>query len=137
MKKNMAIVVLVITTVVFAGLWMYEKNDRSELEQLCQISAAAAWRGFSEYQETGADGHYWEGVANFRAFLNSWVAVEGETPAEYSWFNSVYGFMVLSPEKVQACMDELLTAMEIVGTDYTNPNGPLRISELNNLLIHE
>jgi len=138
MKKLTALAAfLALAAAVFACLWLWEKNDRSELETLCQTNAAIALQEFSAYRETGENGHYWDGVANFRAFLNSWLAASEETPPEYVWFNSVYGFMILAPEKVQAAMDDLVAALEIVGADYTDPNGPLRISELNNRLVHE
>ena len=138
MKKRFtaAIAVLTILAVLFCGLWLSEKNDLSEMEYLCQSNATQALTDFVRYKETGSEGNYWYGVSNYKAFMNTWLAIEGGSSAEYIWCNSVYGYMVLSPEEVQAHIDELLIAMEIIGTDYTNPNGYLRISELNNLLLH-
>lgn len=138
MKKRFAILTAVIAllVVIFCGLWLYERNDQSEMELLCQINAAQALSDFKQYKETGSEGDYRYGVSNYKAFMNTWLALEGGSSAEYLWCNSVYGSMVLSPENVQAHIDELLIAMEIIGTDYTNPNGYLRISELNNLLLH-
>ena len=110
------------------------------MEQLCQINASQALVDFRQYKEMGAEGDYWYGVSNYKAFMNTWLALAGHSSAEYLWCNSVYGSMVLSPETVQAHIDELLIAMEIIGVDYTDPNGYLRISEriseLNNLLKH-
>lgn len=34
-------------------------------------------------------------------------------------------------------MDQLITAMRILGRDYRDQNGYLKMSELNNLLMHE
>lgn len=56
---------------------------------------------------------------------------------ENLWCNSVYGFMVLQPEAVQENIDKQLTAMEIIGNDYTDLDGYLRIQELDNILKHE
>lgn len=138
MKKRFTAVIAALTmlAVVFCGLWLSERNDLSEMEYLCQSNAMQALSDFKQYKETGSEGNYWYGVSNYKSFMNTWLAMEGGGSAEYSWCNSVYGYMVLSPEAVQAHIDELLTAMEIIGTDYTNPNGYLRISELNNQLRH-
>ena len=138
MKKRFTAVVVVVALLAaaFCGLWIYEKNDQSEMIQLCQSNAVQALSDFKSYKETGAEADYWQGVSNFKSFMNSWLAIEGHSSAEYTWCNSVYGSMVISPEKVQANIDELLAAMELIGEDYTDPNGHLRISELNNLLHH-
>ena len=101
------------------------------------VQCYAGFVRFQTIQDSGAVGDYWYGVSNYKAFMNTWLALEGGSSAEYVWCNSVYGYMVLSPEEVQAHIDELLIAMEIIGTDYTNPNGYLRICELNNQLLHE
>lgn len=138
MRKRFAaaIVALAILAVAFGGLWLFEKNDHSEMEMLCQTNASQALSDFKQYKTTGAEGDYWYGVSNYKAFMNTWLAIEGQSSAEYSWCNSVYGSMVLMPEKVQVHIDELLAAMEIIGDDYTDPNGYIKISELNNLLRH-
>lgn len=138
MRKRFVIVIvaLVILALAFCGLWLYEKNNRSEMELLCQSNASQALSDFRQHKELGNEGDYWYGVSNYKAFMNTWLAIEGYSSAEYSWCNSVYGSMVLSPEKVQAHIDELLTAMEIIGEDYTDPNGYIKVSELNNLLQH-
>ncbi len=137
MKKTTALILaLTVAAAVFCGLWLSEKNDRSELETLAQFSAAEALRCFEDYAAGGSEGSYRDGTAKFRAFLHAWLALSEETPAEYTWFNSVYGFMILHPEQVQLYTEELLAAMRLLGADFTDPNAALRISELNNLLLH-
>jgi hypothetical protein len=68
--------------------------------------------------------------------MNAWLALDNYGSAEYTWCNSVYGSMVLSPEDVKVHIDELIAAMEIIGVDFTDHNGYIKISELNNLLKH-
>ena len=138
MKKRYTALVTVfaLLAAVFCGLWLFEKNNLSEMEQLCQINASQALVDFRQYKETRSEGDYWYGVSNYKAFMNTWLALGGHSSAEYLWCNSVYGSMVLSPETVQTHIDELLIAMEIIGKDYADPNGYLRMSELNNLLQH-
>lgn len=137
MKKSTALILtFALLAAVFCGLWLRERNDRSELESLAQISAAQALQDFESFAASGSSGDYLEGVANFKSFLHAWLMLSEETPAEYTWFNSVYGFMILHPEQVQSHMEELLVAMRLLGGDFADPNAALRISELNNLLLH-
>ena len=42
--------------------------------------------------------------------------------------------MVLNPEKVQANMQGVIEALEILTEDYTDPNGYIRLNELGILL---
>ena len=136
-KWFMAFAVALAVATVFIGLWVYEKNDNSEIEQLCQINASQALSDFRKYEDSHSEGDYWQGVSNFKAFLNTWLTIEERSSAEYLWCNSVYGFMVLQPEKVQQNMDKVLDALEIIGSDYTHPSGYLKIQELDNILKHE
>lgn len=136
-KLIVALILVVVAAIIFCSLWIYEKNDQSDVEDLCQYNAAQALTDFRQYKNSNSEGDYWEGVANFKAFLNTWLKIEGKSSADYLWCNSVYGFMVLQPEKVQANIDKLLTAMEIIGEDYTHPSGYQRMNELDNLLKHE
>ena len=131
-KFPMLMITLAILSAAFCSLWLFEKNDHSELELLCQANAAKALSDFSQYKVTGSEGDYWYGVSNYKSFLNTWLVLEGHSSAEYTWCNSVYGSMILSPEKVQAHIEELIVAMEIIGENYINPNGYIK----NNLLLH-
>ena len=55
MKKKMIVVLLVcfiISTGVFAGLWLSAKKDKSEIYLLAQSEAHNAYESFSEFKET-------------------------------------------------------------------------------------
>ena len=138
MKKWQLILtaVLLLAALVFCGLWLYEKHDQSEMEALCQGNAARALQSFTDYAENGSGAEYWYGVAEFYAFMNNRKALMDDADTEYLYCNIVYGYMILKPERVQENMPALLEAMQIIGTDYTNPNGYLRMAELGNLLQH-
>lgn len=127
---------LLLAALVFCGLWIYEKNDQSEMEALCQGNAMRALQSFEDYAATGSGAEYWYGVAEFYAFMNNRKALMDDADTEYLYCNIVYGYMILQPERVQENMPALLEAMQIIGTDYTHPNGYLRMSELGNLLKH-
>lgn len=131
-----AFAVVLVAAIVFFGLWIYEKNDQSDMEDLCQYNAAQALDDFRQYKSSNSEGDYWEGVANFKAFLNTWLTIEEKSSAEYLWCNSVYGYMIFQPEVVQENIDILLTSMEIIGEDYMHPSGYLRMQELDNILKH-
>ena len=138
MKKELLIFTAAVLALacVLCGLWIYEKDDTPELEDLCRYGAAASLAGFEKYAETGDGSEYIYAVADFNVFMKAWLALEGESSPEYTWCNSVYGSMVLEPEHVQENMDKLLEAMRLISADYTDPNGYIKMSELNNVLAY-
>ena len=96
-----------------------------------------ALENFRSYEKTGKESDYWAGVAEFRAFLDTWLYIEKGSNGAYLSCNSVCGFMMLHPERVQGQTDKLIAALELLAADYKNPNGDLRMMELNNILKHE
>ena len=134
MKKKTAVIItaLALASAVFCGLWMHEKNDRSELVQLCQACAMQSLQDFREYRGNGSEASYWQGVSNFKAFMNAYLAVNGNSTPEYVWCNSVYGTMVIFPDNAQENVDTLIAALDIISADYTDPNGYIKMAELHN-----
>lgn len=59
---------------------------------------------------------------------------ESESNTDYIWCNTLYGDMILNPEKVKAHISELLAALEYLAEDYDHPNGFNLINALNNKL---
>ena len=138
-RRSSAIIMtaLALLAVSFFFLWQRQQPKVPEMEQLCQHSAVASLQEFQEYEKSGGEAHYWCAVAEFRSFMNAFSYLKEENQqAEYLWCNSVYGYMTLRPEKVQQELPMLLKALELLARDYTDPNGYLRMSELNNQLLH-
>jgi len=128
---------LLLLAVSFFFLWQRQQPKVPEMVQLCQNSAAAALEEFRQYEESVEEAHYWYGVGEFKSFLNAFSYLrEDNQQADYTYCNAVYGYMVLRPEKMQQNLPLLLEALELLGRDYTDPNGYLRMSMLKNQLQH-
>lgn len=137
MKKKAAavlIICLTISSVVFAVLWQRAENGKDDIRQLAQASASDAWSQFVEYQANGEASSYWYGVAAFRSFEQAYyLLTEGTNKSSnYAFCNEVYGCLVLSPEKSQKHIAEIIEVMEILSLNVEDEAGYVRMAELRN-----
>lgn len=137
MKKKLVavlIVCLAISSLLFAVLWQRAANSKDDIRQLAQASAADAYSQFVEYQANGEASSYWYGVAAFRSFEQAYhLLTEGTNKSSnYAFCNEVYGCLVLSPEKSQKHIAEIVEVMEILAVDVEDENGYLRMADLRN-----
>ena len=78
MKQRIAAVCAVcfaISTLVFASLWVSEKNSKDDLRELAQAEARDAYMWFAIYQDSGDVRRYWNGVASFRVFQDAYRSI--------------------------------------------------------------
>ena len=137
MKKKLPIILsicLLVTTAVFFGLWQTERQDQTDLINLCKTSADSSAKLFSEFKELGHESSYWAGVSDFRAFQQAYyLLVEGTNEvANYTFCNEVYGHLLLSPATSQNHIDEVISIMKATANDVTDPNGVRRMADLRN-----
>lgn len=140
MKKrtlSILLVIFILLTSLFIGLWQYEKSNTKELESLCQNSIGRALEDFKEYHDMVHVSSYWYGVAEFRTFMTAYLAIHDESNTDYLYCNIVYGSMILDSENTQAHIDELIEALEYLADDYTDPNGYNLMANLGNALNHK
>lgn len=128
-------IAVVVLAMAFFFLWQREQPRPKEMEQLCQNSAAAALEAFKGYASSGDAYRYWDGVAEFRCFMKAYLYLhDGHSDPDYLYCNELYGQMTLYPEGVMANVEDLITALEYLSQDYTDPNGYHHIASLNNKL---
>lgn len=140
MKKKalIATVIIVLFLVVCLFLWQYQTFKNGELEAMCKSSVNAAWEHFQEYETHQEESDYLAGVAEFRTYMTAYLCLNGgESNTDYIWCNTLYGDMILNPEKVKAHISELLAALDYLAEDYDHPNGFQLIDTLNNQLRTE
>lgn len=138
-KRVLALLLIaaLIGNIVFFCLWQHEKNDRSEMLAFCSGAADASRSCFADYVHYGSDGHYWQGVAEFRRFMQSYAVLrDGDHGGEYSWFNILYGHMIYDRERVEPYMEELRRALRLLGENPLDINAHDEIHKLNNLIEH-
>lgn len=102
-KGNVILIaVLLCASFVFAGLWIGEKRDHSELEDLCVSSAYRAYDRFSRYLDSGSAYDYAYGVAELESFFNSYMSLvvleTGSTDPNCVYLNQLIGTLMDYPE---------------------------------------
>ena len=133
---SLFIVLLAISTVVFAVLWRMEMNNKDDFRQLAQWSVTNAYTSFVEYQERGDESSYWNGVAEFKSFQNAYhILTEGTNKAtNYTFCNEVYADLVFAPETCQNQIQKIVEVMELLSLDVQDENGYIGMSQLRNVL---
>lgn len=133
----LALIAAMIGNILFFCLWQYERNDRSELMLLCVNAASTSKSLFDSYDRNGSDAYYWEGVAEFRRFMQTYIVMlDGDHGAEYSWFNILYGHMIYDREAVERYSKELRLTLALLCEDPLNSAAHDAVFRLNNLIKH-
>lgn len=140
MKKKtwVTTTIIFLLIVVCLSLWQYHTFKNEKLEVMCKGSVNAAWEHFKEYEIHKEESDYIAGVAEFRTYMTAYLCLNGgESNTNYIWCNTLYGDMILNPEKVKAHISKLLAALDYLAEDYEHPNGFHLINTLNNQLRME
>lgn len=142
MRKNLTKILtlcLAISTLVFAFLWMEEKNSREDVKELAQAAAVDAYERFTEYRSRGEASSYWDGVASFHAFQQAYSAmVQGTAQTTNSLIcNEVYGHLLAGPEESRSHIVDIVQTMEVLAEDVEALSGHARMLELRNALAHK
>ena len=142
MRKNLTKILtlcLAISTLVFAFLWMEEKNSREDVKELAQAAAVDAYERFTEYRSRGEASSYWDGVASFRTFQQAYSSVvQGTNQASNALIcEEVYGYLLAGPEESQSHIADIVQTMGVLSEDVEDLNGHARMLELRNALAHK
>ena len=142
MRKNLTKILtlcLAISTLVFAFLWMEEKNSKEDVKELAQTAAVNAYEQFTEYRSQGDTDSYWDGVASFRTFQQAYSSVvQGTNQASNALIcDEVYGYLLAGPEESKSHIPDIVQAMEVLSEDVEDLNGHARMLELRNALAHD
>lgn len=121
-----------VAAVVFACLWVGACNDKSDVRGLAKYSANAAYEDFVDYQQTGDSSSYWQGVADFRSFEQTYRLLVYDTnrKTDYDVCDQVYARLVFSPESSQAHIQEIVDVMKVLSEDITDINAYINMETL-------
>ena len=127
------IILVIALAVVCVNLWQHKTIEENDLKVMCKSSVNAAMEHFENYQSNGNEAEYISGVAEFRAYMTTYLCLTDEpSDAEYLWCNTLYGYMTLKPEEVKTNISDLIDALEYLAENYDHPNGFNLINALNN-----
>lgn len=129
------IILVVALAVGCAYLWQKKSIEENDLKVMCKSSINAALEHFENYSTTGNETDYIAGVAEYRAYMTTYLCLTDEpSDADYTWCNTLYGYMTMKPEEVKANISDLVDALEYLAEDYDHPNGFNLINAINNKL---
>ena len=132
------IILVIALAVVCVNLWQHKTIEENDLKVMCKSSVNAAMEHFENYQSNGNEVEYISGVAEFRAYMTTYLCLTDEpSDADYTWCNILYGYMTMKPEEVKANIFDLIDALEYLAEDYDHPNGFNLINALNNKIAAE
>ena len=127
------IILVIALSVVCVNLWQHKTVEENDLKVMCKSSVNAAMEHFENYQSNGSEAEYISGVAEFRAYMTTYLCLTDEpSEAEYLWCNTLYGYMTMKPESVKANIADLVGALDYLAEDYDHANGFNLINVLNN-----
>ena len=127
------IILVIALAVVCVNLWQHKTIEENDLKVMCKSSVNAAMEHFENYQSNGNEVEYISGVAEFRAYMTTYLCLTDEpSDADYTWCNILYGYMTMKPEEVKTNISDLVVALEYLAENYDHPNGFNLINALNN-----
>lgn len=132
------VILVVALAVVCVNLWQQKTIEENDLKVMCKSSINAALEHFENYSTTENETDYIAGVAEFRAYMTTYLCLTDEpSDADYIWCNTLYGYMTMKPEEVKTNISDLVDALEYLAEDYNHPNGFNLINALNNKICAE
>ena len=135
MQIIIPLILVIALSVVCVNLWQHKTVEENDLKVMCKSSVNAAMEYFENYQSNGSESEYLSGVAEFRAYMTTYLCLTDEpSDAEYLWCNTLYGYMTMKPDSVKANIADLVDAFKFLAEDYEHPNGFNLINALNNKL---
>ena len=132
----LGLAVLVLLAAAAALGTVTGNREPAKLRVLCVSGAAGAAEDFREYARTGSETAWWSAVADFRVFMQAYHLLTDGGNAEYTWCNSVYGFLLRGPERAGEQAEMLARAMKLLAENPEDVNGFEIISRVNNELLH-
>ena len=133
---TLVLAAVVLLAAIIAVGTVNGNREPSELWTLCVSSAAGAAEDFREYARSGSEMAWWSAVAEYRVFMQAYHLIQDDATAEYTWCNSVYGFLLKGPERAGNQVAELIRAMELLAENPEDINAFEIISRVNNELLH-
>ncbi len=142
MKKGIAAILAVcfaVSALVFAFLWISEKNSKDDLRELAQAGATDAYAQFAMYRDNGDIRRYWDGVASFRTFQQAYLSLFQGTNSSSNYLicDEVYGYLIDEPEKSRIHIADIVNIMELFSQDIEDLNGHAQMLNLRNALSFE
>lgn len=132
------IVVLSLTTVLFAVLWQVAAHDRSDIRRMAEAGAGEAAECFAEFQKSGDETDFIRGVSALRTFSTAYALMTEGTVRypDHAVINGLIGALISSPASAKEHIRDLTGIMELLSKNPVDITALARLSELHTALTH-
>ena len=132
------IVVLSLTTVLFAVLWQVAAHDRSDIRLMAKAGAGEAAECFAEFQKSGDETDFIRGVSALRTFSTAYTLMTEGTVRypDHAVINGLIGALLSSPASAKEHIRDLTGIMELLSKNPVDITALARLSELHTALTH-
>lgn len=134
--KALLMAALLLGNIVFFCLWQYEKNNEVLMEDFCTSAAYAAKERFADFAHYGSDTNYWQGVAEFRRFMQAYHLLMEDRQGNYLECNELYSNLLFEKERVVLYVEELRRVCRMLSEDFNDINAFHEMDKLNNLIAY-
>ncbi len=119
---------------VFCGLWIQERREQENLEQLCQGSAMRAMERFLDYRDTGSAYDYAYGVSELTSFYNAYCLLDENTHTNRVSLNQLLGKLMYFPPLEKPEIESLMDAMAMLSRNPEDENAYWKLTYVYNVL---
>ncbi len=126
--------VLLCLCLIFCGLWMQERNNQEDLEQLCRLSAMRAMERFTDYRDTGSAYDYAYGVSELTSFYNAYCLLSENTHTNRISLNQLLGKLMYFPKLETHEIEYLMDAMGMLSRNPEDENAYWKLTYVYNVL---
>ena len=132
------IVVLSLTTVLFAVLWQVAARDRSDIRRMAEAGAGEAAECFAEFQKSGDETDFIRGVSALRTFSTAYTLMTEGTVRypDHVMIEGLIGALISSPASAKEHIRDLTGIMELLSQNPVDITALARLSELRTALTH-
>lgn len=132
------IVVLSLTTVLFAVLWQVAARDRSDIRRMAEAGTGEAAECFAEFQKSGDETDFIRGVSALRTFSTAYTLMTEGTVRypDHVMIERLIGALISSPASAKEHIRDLTGIMELLSKNPVDITALARLSELHTALTH-
>ena len=132
------VVILSLTTILFAVLWQVAAHDRSDIKLIAETGAGDAAECFAEFQKSGDEVDFVRGVSALRTFSTAYTLMTEGTVRypDHMVIEWLIGALLSSPAAAKEHIRDLTEIMELLSKNAEDITALARLSELHTTLTH-
>ena len=143
LKKIISIILFLVILIVLCSISVIIGSQIASFRicnryvELCRINLNESIQAFGSYKHTMNTSEYWRGVSSYYTFMCLADTLYEERSFDYIYFNKLYSYLLLYPQKCQNTIDELIIVLSELYSHFGNPNTYESLTRYVNMLEFE